>query len=89
MAKPYYDLTVSENEWIRTFESPKPEDLVWHRDEQNRRVRVIEGHGWKFQYDNQIPVDIMPDSEFVVESMVYHRLIKGDDKLVLWITEET
>lgn len=85
--KPYTQ--VEENGYIvREFaEDVRTKELVWHRDKENRTVEVLEGEGWKFQYDNEVPIDIKVGDTLEIEQMEYHRLIKGKTGLVLKITE--
>lgn len=73
----------------RTFdESVSDIELVWHRDHEARTVTVIEGTGWKFQYDNQLPIELKEGDVFSIEAMRYHRILKGDTGLVLKIDEK-
>jgi hypothetical protein len=45
-----FNQTKSENKLIRTFD-PKinDEELVWHRDDRDRKVKILSNEGWKFQ----------------------------------------
>ena len=63
---------------IREFSSNVDElDLVWHQDKEDRLVEVLEGEGWKFQRDNNVPVDMkIGDRIFIPEGEI-HRIIKG------------
>ena len=61
------------------------EEFVWHRDREKRRVTVLEGEGWQFQYDESIPMLLKKEQMFVIPQMMYHRLIKGKTDLVLKI----
>ena len=73
----------------RTFdENVSDIELVWHRDHEARTVTVIEGSGWKFQYDNQLPIELKEGDVFSIEAMRYHRILKGDTGLVLKIDEK-
>ena len=54
MSKPYTQ-TTNNNKITRIFENTLQEELVWHRDRTNRIVKIVEGQGWKFQMDNDIP----------------------------------
>ncbi len=84
MVRPYI-----EEGNIRTFPSETDEStLVWHRDKETRLVTVIEGSGWKFQFDNALPFDIFPGKKFSIEKMVYHRLLKGSTSLTLKIEKQ-
>lgn len=62
------------------------EDLVWHRDKEDRTIIVLEGTGWKFQYDNDLPFELKLKDEVTIRKMVYHRLIKGKTPLRLEIS---
>ena len=49
--QPYKD---SSN--IRTFSKDvDPMDLVWHQDNEDRKIEIIEGEGWCIQRDNMLP----------------------------------
>ena len=53
----FYDMREDETQtsWQRAFNHDvKDEELVWHRDENDRIVKVISGVGWKFQFDNEV-----------------------------------
>ena len=55
MDKPYSQTNISENTFERIFDlSVDNEELVWHRDRRTRFVKVLEGVGWKFQFDNEL-----------------------------------
>jgi len=83
-----YTQVVEDGYIIREFDKDvSSKELVWHRDENNRTVEVLEGEGWKFQYDNEIPFDLKVGDEFHIESCEYHRIIKGKTNLVLQIRE--
>jgi mannose-6-phosphate isomerase-like protein (cupin superfamily) len=87
--KPYTDERISSNEWIRTFDPSitSSEEYIWHRDKKDRNITVLEGEGWKFQFDNQIPFLINTNDSLYVPKNVYHRLIVGKTKLKLKIKE--
>ena len=71
---------------IREFSSNVDElDLVWHQDKEDRLVEVLEGEGWKFQRDNNVPVDMkIGDRIFIPEGEI-HRIIKGTTNLKIKI----
>lgn len=73
---------------MRTFGKDVPEiELVWHRDEEDRKVTVLQGEGWKIQYDNELPIELKEGDVFIIEAMKYHRIVKGKTELVLLIDE--
>lgn len=87
MNEPYNDEHF--NGWfIRTFsEDVGDNELVWHRDENDRTVEVLEGTGWKFQYDNQLPLNMVEGDHLTIKANTFHRIIKGPSNLKLRITE--
>lgn len=93
MVKPYTDIFSSDkDERIRTFEEVINEcDLIWHRDECNRQVTVLEGDGWKLQLDNRLPIVMEKGRLYHIPKMVYHRIIKGkgDLRLKIWDEKQT
>ena len=77
--KPYEE-KVEEGYHIRTFSEDTNEDeLVWHRDKEDRIVESIGNTDWMIQLDNQIP---KPLTEKVsIPKNTYHRVIKGSGDL--------
>lgn len=81
-----YQETANDSSIIRTFsESVEIDDLVWHRDRNSRTVRVIESNGWKFQYDNEIPMLLNNDDVLYIPKEMYHRVIRGHGPLIIEI----
>lgn len=66
-----------ENTAIRRFSADTDaEDLVWHRDREDRRVTVVTGEGWYFQMDDQLPVQMRPGDVFDIPKETWHRIIR-------------
>ena len=88
--KPYVDEKLSEGCWIREFDPTmtESEEYVWHRDKNDRVVEVLEGYGWKFQFDNELPFFINKNNSVKVPKMIYHRIIPGKTKLRIKINED-
>lgn len=85
--KPYTQ-TLKPGYIIREFETHiQSEELVWHRDKTNRLVEVIEGSGWKFQMDNGLPIELKEGMILEIPKETYHRIGKGNTKLVIKIKE--
>lgn len=88
VVSPYTQQYLSENSFRRIFEeSVETEELVWHRDRNNRTVKVIKSNGWKFQRDNELPVELKEGDTLTIDAFEYHRIIKGKDSLIVEITE--
>ena len=85
--KPYKQNHFS-NVIIREFDLDiSPLELVWHRDKRDRIVEVLEGDGWEFQYDNDLPFVLEKGDMLVIPKETYHRVKKGNSKLVIKIIE--
>ena len=56
------------------------DDLVWHRDREDRTIEPLHETDWKFQYDNNNPESL---KRLFIRKGVYHRLIKGTGNLKL------
>jgi hypothetical protein len=77
---PYKEDWISENKSIREFRSDlDDEELKWHFDEEDRIVVPINKSDWKFQYDNQLPIEI--NEKIYIKKGEWHRLIKGTGDL--------
>ena len=88
MVNTYADKCVTAQSWCRTFSHSVPDQhLVWHRDHVTRQVKVLSGTGWCLQMDNQLPQLLQPGDTIIIQAGVYHRIIKGDQDLVILITE--
>ena len=71
---------------IREFSSNVDElDLIWHQDKEDRLVEVLEGEGWKFQRDNNVPVDMKVGDRIFIPEGEIHRIIKGTTDLKIKI----
>lgn len=89
MNEPYKDVKISDKEWIREFDPTiaESEEYVWHRDRNDRIITVLEGEGWKFQFDDELPQIINKADKLFVPKMMYHRLLIGNTILKIHIEE--
>lgn len=89
MVVPYTDTPVSEGVWIREFNinSTDYSQYVWHRDREGRVITVLEGSGWSFQFDNELPNFININEVIEIPKLEYHRLIPGKTNLKIRIEE--
>lgn len=85
--KPYQE-SIFENKIIRTFDPNVEEsELKWHRDLKDRIVIIKKSGNWKFQMEDQLPVNLFENQEIFIPKDSWHRVIKGDSNLIVQITE--
>ena len=83
-----YKEVIESNVIVRTFsEDVKSEELVWHRDKNDRVVEVIQSNGWKFQMDNELPKTLESGNVVEIPKETFHRVIKGEGNLIIKINE--
>ena len=88
MSKPYTDIKTVDNYIIREFdENIDPIELMWHRDLKNRKLTILEGKGWHFQKDNELPVEMLKKDIIYINALEWHRVIKGNTILKIKIEE--
>ena len=75
---PFTEQQVDSQLFIREFSADVDEmELIWHTDREDRVVHVIEGNNWKFQFDEQLPFEMIDGIEFIILKGQIHRVIKG------------
>ena len=78
---PYID-----NSNIRTFSKDvNTMDLIWHMDDEDRNIEVLEGKGWKFQRDDELPLELTEGIRIFIPRHQVHRVIKGTTDLKIQI----
>jgi mannose-6-phosphate isomerase-like protein (cupin superfamily) len=88
MSNPYTDTQVTDKYTIREFnENIDPVELKWHRDLKDRTVTVLEGNGWYFQRDNELPLELKEGVCIFIPKLEWHRVIKGNTLLKVKIQE--
>ena len=89
MVKPDEDTEVGEGVFIRTFDKNlNEEELIWHRDKNDREIAVLSGGGWQIQMDNKLPEELKVGKLYFINKEEYHRLIKGNGTLRIKIWEK-
>lgn len=85
--KPYKEV-LNNNSLTREFKINTPnKELVWHRDEKDRYVTILEGEGWCFQLDNELPLELQKKDVIFIPKQIYHRVLKGKTNLIIKIEE--
>ena len=86
--RPYTNIKTSKNTIIREFnENIDPTELLWHRDLNSRTITVLEGNGWYFQMDNELPFELKKGDTIFIDKLSWHRVIKGNTTLTIKIEE--
>lgn len=90
MSNPYKEIQTGVNKTIRIFspDALNEGENDWHRDKSTRLVEVLQANGWKFQFDNEIPFELVEGDQIFIPKEHFHRIIGGDGELVVEITEE-
>ena len=71
---------------IRTFSKDVDEmDLIWHIDDEDREITILEGNGWQFQRDNELPLVLKEEDRIFIPKHQVHRVIKGTTDLKIKI----
>ena len=74
---------------IRTFSKDVDEmDLIWHRDDEDRNIEVLEGKRWFFQRDNELPLELKEGDRIFIPRHQVHRVIKGETDLKIKILRD-
>ena len=76
---PFEEEKIDQYNFIRTFPADVDEmDLIWHADKENRIITVLEGNGWKFQFDEELPIKMRKGKSISILKGRLHRIIKGN-----------
>ena len=79
---PFEEEQIDQYNFIRTFPADVDEmDLIWHADKENRIITVLEGNGWKFQFDEELPIEMTEGLSISILKGRLHRIIKGKGPL--------
>ena len=85
---PFKESAIGDSSSIRKFSVRTDDDeLIWHRDRENRIIEVLSGDSWMFQYDNHLPKKISTGDVLFINKNEWHRVIKGSSDLIVKITK--
>ena len=88
MTNPYTNTVISTNTVVREFsQDTDPMSLVWHQDNEDRTITVLEGQGWQIQKDNELPLVFQEGDSIFIPMGQIHRVIKGHTNLKIQITK--
>ena len=83
--RPYKEIQTQQCLYRKFTQDISEDELVWHRDQNDREVTVMDSTDWMFQFENQLPFTLK-DTLFIPKD-TYHRLIKGTGTLNVQIQE--
>ena len=79
---------VSDGKIKRTFlPDVESDELKWHQDLKDRKVTILESGNWKFQMEDELPIKLQVAEQIFIPKFAWHRVIKGDGRLVVEIEE--
>lgn len=82
---PYTETLPAGNISLRTFDQNVSEDeLVWHRDREDRIVTALHPTDWQVQLENELPITL---TEVFIPKGLYHRVIKGTRDLYIQVNK--
>ena len=86
---PFIEQQVDSQLFIWEFSADVDEmELIWHTDREDRIVSIIEGNNWKFQFDEQLPFEMIKGIDIVIPKGTIHRIIKGDGPLKIKVFKD-
>ena len=89
MKFPFKEKQIGKQLFLREFSANVDEmDLIWHEDREDRIVHVIKGNKWKFQFDEQLPFEMLDGIDIIIPEGIIHRVIKGDGPLKIKVYKE-
>lgn len=83
--RPYKEIQTQTCLYRKFTQDISEDELVWHRDQNDREVSIMDSTDWMFQFENELPFTLK-DTLFIPKD-TYHRLIKGTGTLNVQIQE--
>jgi hypothetical protein len=84
MKFPFREVGIGNKFYVREFsENVDSNMLVWHQDEEDRKIEIVESNGWKIQLDNELPILLEEGKTYIIPAYEFHRVLKGEGKLLI------
>lgn len=81
---PFKEKQIAENVFLRYFDhNILSEELIWHQDQEDRTIEIIQSNDWYFQRDEEVPFKLVEGMKFSIKKLDYHRLLRGKDDLII------
>ncbi len=84
---PFKESNISDNIFIRKFSTEKSDEFEWHQDAEDRSIEVLSGKSWHIQLDNDLPIELKKGQQYFVPKERLHRIIAGQNDLVIKLTK--
>ena len=89
MKFPFKEKQIGKQLFLREFSANVDEmDLIWHEDREDRIVHVLEGNKWKFQFDEQLPFEMLDGIDIIIPKGIIHRIIRGKGPLKIRVYKD-
>ena len=86
---PFTEQQLDTKLFLREFSADVDEmELIWHEDREDRIVSVVEGNGWRFQFDEELPIEMEDGIDITIPKGVIHRVIKGKGPLKIKVFKD-
>ena len=86
---PFKEGRLSPGRLLREFaRDVADEELVWHRDREDRTVRALEGRGWALQLDGGMPAPLCLGESHRIPAGTWHRLLRRPEATTLCLVVE-
>ena len=86
---PFTEQQLDTKLFLREFSADVDEmELIWHEDREDRIISVVEGNGWKFQFDEELPIEMKDGIDITIPKGVIHRVIKGKGPLKIKVFKD-
>ncbi len=76
-SKPYLVLKEEGSTEYRLFSKYNPRDLYWHRDKEDRLIKVVMGEV-EFQVEDSLPVEMRAGDSAYCPKETFHRIINNE-----------
>jgi hypothetical protein len=81
LVKPYKELKLGKY-ILRYFSCEDPKQLFWHRDNNERKVKILFGFV-RLQLEDNLPFYLMNFKTYLIPKMTFHRVLSKSPFLIL------
>ena len=87
---PFKEIKITENKVVRVFDSEDTHqsELVWHKDREDREIKLEKSKHCHLQVENEVPVRLEKGQTYFIPAYSWHRLLMGKGKLIVEIVKK-